>query len=150
MTRYAPRWFEEFAVGDVFETAGFTMQAGSVADFALTWDPQPFHIDETYAKESVYGGVIASGFHTLLVGFRLVHQAGMFGHNRGGRGLDEIKWPMAVRPGDTIRVIATVVGMNPARTTGHLAVDWDIRNQNDETVLTTRLNYVIAKRPTGD
>jgi acyl dehydratase len=147
MTRYAPRWFEEFEVGDTFETAGFTFFEGSVADFALTWDPQPFHLDKTYADASIYGGVIASGFQTLLVCFRLVHQSGVFGHNRGGRGVDELRWPKAVYPGDTVRAKATIASMEPARTTGHTGVACEVFNQNDEVVLTTRFNYVIAKRP---
>lgn len=147
MTRYAPKWFEEFAEGDVFETAAFTFTEGSIADFALLWDPQPFHLDRPYAEASIYGGIIASGFHTQLVAFRLVYQAGFFGHNRGGRGIDELRWTSAVKAGDTIRTRVTIKSLTPARTTGHVVADYAVLNQRDETVMTARLNYVVAKRP---
>jgi len=147
MTRYAPRYFEDFEPGQTFETAGFTFTEGSIADFALLWDPQPFHLDKTYADASIYGGIIASGFQTQLVAFRLAYQSGIFGHNRGGRGIDELRWTKAVMAGDTIRTIIRVVEAKPSRTTGHLAVDYEVVNQNDETVMTARLNYVVAKRP---
>ena len=148
MTRYAPRWFEDFEVGETFETAGLTLHESSITDFALTWDPQPFHIDKTYADASIYGGLIASGFQTLLVGFRLAHQAGMFGHNRGGSGLDYVNWPRAVKPGDTLRARLEVKALEERRTSGRVKVDMVILNQDDEPVLETALNYFIAKRPT--
>jgi acyl dehydratase len=148
MTRHAPRWFEEFEPGQTFDTAGYTFTEGSIADFAFLWDPQPFHMDKTYAEQSIYGDIIASGFQTQLVAFRMVYQSGVFGHNRGGRGIDNLRWQKAVKAGDTIRVIVTIKAANPARTTGHLVVDYDIVNQHDETVMTATLNYVIAKRPT--
>lgn len=147
MTRHAPLWFEEFKVGQSFDTAGYTFTEGAIADFALLWDPQPFHMDKTYAENSIYGGIIASGFQTQLVAFRLAYQAGMFGHNTGGRGIDNLRWHKAVKAGDTVHVITTVRAANPSRTTGHLVVDYDIKNQHDETVMTATLNYVIAKRP---
>lgn len=147
MTRYAPKWFEEFEAGQTFETAAYTFTEGSIADFALLWDPQPFHLDKVYAEASIYGGIIASGFHTQLVAFRLVYQAGVFGHNRGGKGIDNLRWVKAVKAGDTIRTKATIVSATPARSTGHLVVDYEIVNQNDEPVMTATFNYVIAKRP---
>ncbi len=147
MSRYAPHWFEDFEIGQVFESARYTFSEGSMVDFAFQWDPQPFHIDKVYAEDSVYGGLIASGFQTLLAAFRLVYQSGVFGHNRGGRGIDDLRWAKAVKAGDTIQVKVTVAAKQPARTTGHVAVDYEVVDQNDETVLTARLNYVVAKRP---
>lgn len=147
MTIYTPRWFEEFEVGQTFESARYTFTDGSISDFALAWDPQPFHLDKVYAEASIYGGVIASGFHTQLAAFRLVYQSGIFGRNRGGRGIDEIRWVSPVRAGDTIMVKARVQATRPARTTGHLNVAFDVVNQRGETVMTAAFNYVIAKRP---
>ena len=147
MTRHAPQWFEEFEVGQTFDTARYTFTEGSIADFALMWDPQPFHLDRTFAESSIYGGIIASGFQTQLVAFRLAYQSGVFGRNTGGKGIDELRWHKAVKAGDTIHVVITIKDARPARTTGHLVVDYDIRNQHDETVMTATFNYVIAKRP---
>lgn len=149
MTRYAPRWFEEFEPGDEFLSDGLTLTEGAIADFALTWDPQPFHLDATYGETSIYGGVIASGFHTMVAAFRMMHQSGAFGHNRGGRGIDDLKWVAAVRAGDTIRARATIGDMRPSRSTGHVKVALEVLNQRDEVVLTATMNYVIAKRPAG-
>ena len=147
MTRHSPRWFDEFEVGQSFDTAGYTFTEGAIADFALVWDPQPFHLDKTYAEASIYGGIIASGFQTQLVAFRLAYQSGVFGRNVGGRGIDALHWLMPVRAGDTIRTIMTIREARPSRNTGHLVVDYDVRNQADETVMTATMNYVIAKRP---
>ena len=112
------------------------------------WDPQPFHLDAEHAAGSIYGGVIASGFHTLLVAFRMLYQCGIFGHNTGGRGIDDLRWVKAVRPGDTLRARATITGLTPSRTTGHMKITLEALNQADEVVLTAGLNYVMAKRPT--
>jgi acyl dehydratase len=147
MTRYAPHWFEDFEVGQTFETAKYTFTEGSIADFALMWDPQPFHLDREYAETSIYGSIIASGFHTQLVAFRLAYQSGVFGHNRGGRGLDELRWHKPVIAGDTIMVRFHVRETKPARSTGHLVVDYEVLNQSSDVVMTARLNYVVAKRP---
>ena len=147
MTRYAPHWFEDFEVGQTFESASYTFTEGSIADFAMLWDPQPFHLDKVYSENSIYGGIIASGFHTQLAAFRLVYQSGVFGHNRGGKGIDNLRWVKAVKAGDTIRTNVTIKDAKPARTTGHLVVDYDIVNQHDETVMTATFNYIIAKRP---
>lgn len=147
MTGFAPRWFEEFEVGQEFVTGRASFSESSIIDFALHWDPQPFHIDKIYAENSIHGGLIASGFQTQMTAFRLVYATGLFGHNRGGRGVDDIRWPMAVRPGDTIQVRMTVSEVIPQRTTGYVNMVWDVRNQDDATVMTGKFNYVIAKRP---
>ena len=150
MTIYAPKWFEEFEIGETFETHSYTFTEGSIADFALMWDPQPFHLDKVYAENSIYGGIIASGFQTQLVGFRLAYQSGVFGRNRGGRGIDDLRWVSAVKAGDTVHTRMTIRDAKPARTTGHLTVDYEVINQRDEIVMTATLNYVIAKRPAAE
>jgi acyl dehydratase len=147
MTRYAPRFFEEFEPGETFHTAQYSFSESSIIDYAFTWDPQPFHLDKQYAEDSVYGGLIASGFQTLGVTFRLMFQAGMFGKNRGGRGIENLRWPRPVRPGDTIRVEVKVADCIPARTTGQVVVDATAFNQSDEDVLSARFINIIPKRP---
>ncbi len=147
MTRYAPKWFEDFEVGARFKSDRYTLTAESIKRFAREYDPQPFHLDKVYAEASVYGSIIASGFQTQLVAFRLAYQSGIFGHNRGGKGIDELRWTSAVRAGDTIETHMTIRDKKVARTTGHLVVDYEVINQRDETVMTATFNYVIAKRP---
>lgn len=149
---YATRWLEDVTVGDRFETPGYTFTEGEIVDFAFRYDPQPFHIDRAFAEgESIYGSLIASGFHTLVVCFRLVHMTGYFvPSNIGGRGLDELRWLKAVRPGDTLRVEAEIVAARPSTSRpdrGDVTVAWAVSNQHGETVMTARLNHVIARRP---
>ena len=93
MTRYAPRYFEDFSPGDLFHTAQYTFSESSIIDYAFTWDPQPFHLDKQYAENSIYGGLIASGFQTLGVTFRLMFQAGMFGQRRFSMPRPPWLWP---------------------------------------------------------
>jgi acyl dehydratase len=149
---YATRWFEDLAVGDRFETPGYTFTESEIVDFAFRFDPQPFHIDRTFAEtESIYGGLIASGFHTLTVCFRLTHMTGYFvPSNVGGRGLDELRWLKPVRPGDTIRVEAEIVAVRPSSSRpdrGDVKVAWTARNQDGDTVMTAYLNHLIGRRP---
>lgn len=144
------RWFEDFKVGQRFETDGYTFTESSIIDFALQYDPQYFHIDRERAADSIYGGLIASGFHTLSVVFRLLVQAGVFGSgNLGGKGLDELRWQRAVRPGDTLRVTCQVLELLPSSRPerGNMRMSFDARNQYNETALTGVLMPVIRRRP---
>ena len=141
-------FFEDFAVGDRWSTAGHTLTEGAIIDFAFRYDPQPFHIDLEAAQASIYGGLIASGFQTLAVTFRLVQQTAVLTNNIGGRGLDELRWPQAVRPGDTLRVEVEVVETRrsslPDR--GNLRLRYVTTNQRGETVLTATFLHVMKCR----
>lgn len=145
------RWFEDFTPGLVIETGGCTMTEAAIVDFALTWDFQPFHIDAEAAAASPYGGLIASGFHTLVVGFRLfLAEAGIRRSSMGSPGMEEVKWLRPVRPGDTIRVRAEVTGARPsASKPDRGVVNWayDFRNQRGERVLSYRCAILVARRP---
>lgn len=147
MALYPPHWFEDFSVGDVFETGQFSFSESSIIDYAFTWDPQPFHLDKEYADASIFGGLIASGFQTFGVTFRLLLQTGAFGRNQGGRGIDELRWPSPVRPGDTIHATITITSVKPARTTGHVNADVVTVNQDGVPVLTVKMTYIIPKTP---
>ena len=80
------RYFEDFQVGDVIETAGMTITESQILDFASTYDPQPFHVDAVAAAASPFGGIIASGFQTLSLSFRLVCDTGMLNGTGLGSG----------------------------------------------------------------
>jgi acyl dehydratase len=71
-------FYEDFPVGFTFETASRQLTLDEIIEFAKQWDPQSFHIDETAAKTSAFGGIIASGFHTLTTAFRLTIDTGLF------------------------------------------------------------------------
>jgi acyl dehydratase len=145
------RWFEDFPPGMSIETAGATMTKSAIIDFAQTWDFQPFHIDVEAAREGPYGGLIASGFHTLVVGFRLfLAESGMRRSSMGSPGMTEVRWLKPVRPGDTITTTMTVVDARPSASKpdrGVVTMDFAMRNQHGETVLTYRCPVILRRRP---
>lgn len=144
------RWFDDFRVGQRFETDGYTFTESGIIDFALQYDPQYFHLDRERAVESIYGGLIASGFHTLAVVFRLIVQARVFGPgNMGGKGMDDLRWQRAVRPGDTIRATCEVLELLPSSRPdrGNMRMSFRAWNQYNETALTGVLMPVIQCRP---
>lgn len=143
------RWFDEFAVGDGVDTPGVTLTEAQIVDFALVHDPQPFHIDRVAADAGPFGGVIASGFQTLALSFRLLLQTGIFaGTSLGGGAMDEVRWLKPVRPGDTIRVRMTVVETTPSRRgdRGTVRCAYSTLNQEGELVLTFLINQIVARK----
>lgn len=144
------RYFDDFAVGDVVETAGVTLTEGAIIDFALVHDPQPFHIDRVAAESGPFGGLIASGFQSLALSFRLLLQTGIFaGTSLGGGAMDEVRWLKPVRPGDTLSVTMTVVSATPSRRgdRGTVRCAYATRNQDGAVVLTFLINQIVAARP---
>jgi len=94
-------YIEDFKPGDHFISQGVTVTESMIIDFALAYDPQPFHLDSR-AAAAPFGGLIASGLQTLALGFRLFVQLGLFSVcGMGSSGLDELRWLRPVRPGDT-------------------------------------------------
>jgi acyl dehydratase len=134
------RYFDDFAVGERFATRGVTLTESGIIDFALSYDPQPFHIDVEAARQSNYGGLIASGFQTLALGFRMVLETGIFrASSMGSPGFDELRWLRPVRPGDTLRTELEVLEKKPSRSKpdrGILRIAYRVKNQKDEEVLT--------------
>ena len=97
------RYLDDLTPGDRFVSGGFTFTEAAIIDFAFQYDPQSFHLDANAAADSPYGGLIASGFHTIAVCFRLFIQNGIFAQSSiGSPGLDELRWLAPVRPGDTL------------------------------------------------
>ncbi len=143
-------FFEDLAVGDRFESGGYTFTESSIVDFAFLYDPQPFHIDVPAAAASHFGGLIASGFHTLSVAFRLIYQTGFVRDaSMGGPGLDELRWLKPVRPGDTLRCQAVVADLTASKSKpdrGVLKLALTALNQNDEPVMTVTFIVILKKR----
>lgn len=98
------RWFEDYEAGEVIEFGDYPVSQEEIIDFARRFDPQPFHIDPEAAKESAYGGLIASGWHTGSIMMRmLVDNFVSEVASMGSPGLDELRWLAPVRPGDVLR-----------------------------------------------
>ena len=104
------RYYEDFKTGERFISGGMTLTEASIIDFARQWDPQPFHIDTEFAKKWQYGGLIASGLHTMCVTLKLWLELGVLkACSLGSPGLGETQFPRPVRPGDTLRVVTDIV-----------------------------------------
>jgi len=103
-------YWEDFVPGQVRETGGHSLTEDEIVEFAKKYDPQPFHIDREKAKQSAFGGLIASGWQTagmcmrMLCDLYLLESASM-----GSPGVDEVRWVKPVRPGDTLRLKSTVL-----------------------------------------
>lgn len=147
----AERYFEDFAPGDRFETAGVTLTESQMIDFALRYDPQPFHLDAEAAKRSIYGELIGSGFLTMAMLFRMFLQSGALGDaNLGGPGFDEVRFTKPVRPGDTLRAQVEVLEMRPSESKpdrGILRLRYSGRNQRDEPVAQFVGIHLVRRRP---
>ena len=147
------RFLEDFVVGDTFVTGEGELSEAMILDFARAYDPQPFHTDPVAAKESIYGGLIASGFQTLALGFRLVWETGILaGSSMGSPGFDELRWLKPVRAGDRLHVAAAVVGVTPSRSKpdrGIVRIAYRYLNQSDEPVLTCAMMHLLRRRDAG-
>ena len=144
-------WFESFTVGQEFRTPGKTISEAEVLDFAFQYDPQPIHMDKTAAEKGLYGGLIASGWQTTAVGFRLFMALNPFGNaSMGSPGVDELRWLKPVRPGDTIRMTAKVFEVKASRSKpdrGIVNLTYTILNQDDEAVMTLKAAQLMRRRP---
>lgn len=147
------RWFEDFQVGDRFESRGASLTESQIVDFALAYDPQHMHVDIASAAAGPFGGLIASGFQTLALSFRLFYDLGLLNRsNIVGPGLDEVRWVAPVRPGDTIRTIVEVLETRESRSRhdrGSVRLGFSVLNQRDETVLTYQAMTILRKKAAG-
>jgi acyl dehydratase len=145
------RWFEDYTVGEVIRADGVTISEAEILSFAFTYDPQPFHLDKLAAERSPYKGLIASGWQTGLLGFRMLLQAGLLGKgSMGSPGLDEIRWFMPVRPGDTLFGRASIEDKRESASKpdrGIVKMKYWIENQKGETVMSFFGTQMVLKRP---
>jgi len=143
-------YFDDFEVGQAFETPGKTISEGEILSFAFEYDPQPFHSDATAAEKTIFGGLIASGFQTMAVSFSLFFRLRLLDEaNLASPGMDSVRWTAPVRPGDTLRVIATVTELKPSRSQtdqGIVVMDHVTYNQNDDVVMTVNCMHRLKRR----
>lgn len=144
-------YFEDFEPGQRFETRGATLSEAQILDFAWQHDPQPIHVDKIAAEQGPYGGIIASGFQTLTVAFRLIWQEKIINAaSMGAPGIDEMRWPSPVRPGDTIHVEGEVLECRPSQSKpdrGWVTIAYTVKAQDGRTVMTFRTPHILRRRP---
>ena len=145
-------FFDDFTPGQRFHTGPRSLSEEEIVEFASRWDRQFFHLDAEAAKSSIFRGLIASGFHTLLVTFDLVVEAAIWTESsQGSPGMEQVRWLKPVRPGDTLTVTVEVVETTPSRKGDRGYVTWDhiTRNQHGETVMTFRSTNILMRRPSA-
>lgn len=144
------RWFDDWSVGDSFVSdTTYVMEQGRMIEFAEEFDPQSFHTDPEAAADSVFGGLIASGWHTAAAVMRLV--ADFLGPaSMGAPGIDDLRWHRPVRAGDELRLTWTVVEHRQSESKpdrGIMRVRHDAHDQNGELALSMVATMMIAVRP---
>jgi len=135
----------------VYEFGTITVSEAQIIDFAKQFDPQYFHIDPEKAKASRFGGIVASGWHTVGLAMRLYvdHYISSVA-SLASPGTDEIRWPIPVRPGDTLRIRVTTLEARPSRSKpdrGIVRAKIEALNQRDELVLSMIGLGIVGRRP---
>jgi len=146
-------YWEDFKVGDSAPIGERVVDKEEVIAFARAYDPQPFHIDETAARESMFKGLIASGWHTVAMTMRMMCDSYL---NRsaslGSPGVDNVRWLKPVRPGDTLkgrRVVLETRASQSRPEMGVVKMRWEISNQHDELVMTMEGFGMFQRRTPG-
>lgn len=144
-------FLDDLTPGQRFKTTGLTLTEAEIIDFAWRYDPQPFHLDANAAADSPYGGLIASGFQSLAICFRLFIQSGMLAEaSMGSPGIDELRWLAPVRPGDTLHSEIEVLEVRPSSSKpdrGIARLKYQAVNQRGEAVLSFIVNHLLRRRP---
>ena len=148
------RYFEDYVPGLTVDCGSFSMSEAEIIAFAKEYDPQPFHVDPVGAKDGPFGGLIASGWHTTsmmmrqLVEFYVSPESSL-----GAAGVDEIRWPRPVRPGDTLHVRARVSearrsASKPDR--GIVRGTVEVTNAGGEVAMTfSAINFILLRDPSA-
>ena len=147
------RYLEDFKVGETLELGSCHVSREEILEFARRYDPQPFHVDEAAARQSIYGGLIASGWHTTAMLMRLLVDSMVGAISMGSPGADEIRWLKPVRPGDTLTARAVILDVVPSRSKpdrGHMRAASEVFNQKGEKVMTMISRGIYARRPATD
>ena len=145
------RFFDDLAVGDLFDSDACIVTEAAIIRFASEFDPQAFHLDPEVAQRSLFEGLAASGWHTAAITMRLfvTGRAGLAGR-AVGLAVDELRWPKAVRPGDTLRVQTEVLEMRPSRSKpdrGIVRLRNVTTNQDGDIVQTMLATAMVPRRP---
>jgi acyl dehydratase len=145
------RYWEDIKAGEVIELGSCTVTKEAIVAFAREFDPQPFHTDEETAKRTIWGGLIASGWHTGSMLMRLFYDGFLKDTvSLGSPGIDELKWLRPVRPGDSLSGRLTILETTPSRSKpdrGIIRSQMEVLNQHGEVVMSTKGVNFFARRP---
>ncbi|MGJ7612874.1 MULTISPECIES: MaoC family dehydratase [unclassified Variovorax] len=143
--------FADFHAGQVIEAGPYVLTEAELVQFARAYDPQWFHTDAEAAAQSPFGGLIASGWQTCAIAMRLVVDAVLAGSESfASPGLEQVRWPNPVRPGDTLRLVADVSEVRRSEkrpTLGILRWRWRLFNQREQLVLEVDVTSMFKLKP---
>ena len=143
-------YLEDIQPGQVYEAGSITIDAAAIQRFAREYDPQPFHLDDAAARDTFFGGLAASGWHTAALTMRMLIDGPMrIAGGRIGAGLDELRWPLPVRPGDTLRIRTEVLDVRVSRSRperGLVKARTTTLNQHDEPVQIMVTTMIVPRR----
>jgi len=143
------RFYEDISVGDMQNSDEYRISKEEIVEFGEKYDPQPFHIDENAAEDSVFGGLVASGWQTAAICMRLHVESSEDTATQAGLGIDDLRWHRPLRPGDKLRLRTEILDKrtsesDPSRgivTTGHEGL-----NQNDDLVVSYEATAMVQRR----
>ena len=144
-------YFEDFAVGQVYETSAVTLEQDDIVQFGKQYANLPYHTDPEAARKTSFAGLVAPGYQTAALTFGLFVDLGLFrASGMGSPGIDKLRWLKPVRPGDALHVSAEVIEVSPAQSTsGRNAVRfrYDTINQDGDKVMTVTSLHFLKRRP---
>lgn len=144
------QYYEDIEIGEVEEYGKYDVTKEEIKEFARKYDPQPFHLDEEAAKGSIFGELVASGWHTAAIMMRLsVEGSDKETAFLGSFGIDELRWKAPVSPGDTLRRRSEIIKKRLSESRndrGYVKSRIEGLNQNDEVVISMIGNGIYARR----
>jgi acyl dehydratase len=143
-------FFEDLAIGQRFETGAVGVSEADIVAFARQFDPQYFHLDPAAAAKSAFGGLVASGLHTLALTMRLFFDLNLWERAIiASPGLEDVRWLAPLRPGDTMRSVVEVSALQPSRSKPDRGIVSTIHrafNQHDQVIFTATCQHLVRVR----
>jgi acyl dehydratase len=144
-------YWEDFREGEVREFGQARVKREDIVRFASEFDPQPFHLDEDAARQTMFGGLIASGWHTAAMAMRMMCDAYLLrSASLGSPGIEQLKWLLPVRPDDTLHMRLTVLESRPMQSkpgVGLIRSRHEVLNQHGQTVMQMEGYGMFRRRP---
>jgi len=143
------RYFDDFRSGERFQSGQYIVTEKEIINFAREFDPQPFHLDAGVARQTMFGSLIASGWHTAAITMRLFVQTLNFAEGAIGLGVDELRWPAAVKPGDELQVETEIVDLRESRSKpshGIVRIRNVTTNQRGEVIQTMTASALVLRK----
>ena len=144
----SPLYLEDLSVGDLFTSGKHRVSVDEIKSFARQYDPQPFHLDEEAAKDTLFAGLAASGWHSAAITMKLLIGCLPIANGLIGAGM-EISWPIPTRPDDEVHVEVRIIAIKPSRSKpdmGIVTMQFDTLNQHGEPVQKTEAKMVVFRR----